>query len=115
VNHDKVDNTFHYFESEYRAWFTEFKAEHGRVPTNQEAMEQRVSWQLSPDSFYGSYAAAAMKNPKEAEKFYHFLSEMTGMKVDAKNWKDVVKSDPATWPNKGEGAAPVPSGNLDNH
>ena len=115
VNKGPVDNTFRYFEDEYRAWFVEFKAEHGRPPTNQEAMEQRVAWQLNPDSFYGPYAAAAMKHPKEAEKFYHFLSEMTGMKVDAKNWKDAVKSDPATWPDKGQSTAPVPSGNLDNH
>lgn len=115
VNDDKVSNTFQYFEAEYRAWYVEFKAEHGRVPTNQEAMERRISWQLNPDSFYGKYAAAALKNPKEAEKFYHFLESVTGMKVNAKNWKDVVKSDPATWPDKGQLPAPVPSGNIDNH
>ena len=115
VNHDKVGNTFQYFEDEYRAWFVAFKAEHGRSPTNEEAMEQRVAWQLNPDSSYGQHAAAAMKHPKEAEKFYHFLSEMTGMKVDAKNWKEAVKSDPATWPDKGQSTAPVPSGSLDNH
>jgi LysM repeat protein len=115
VNHDKVSDTFHYFEAEYRAWFTQFKAEHGRPPTNQEAMDQRISWQLNTDSSYGQYAAAAMKNPKEAQKFYDFLSQMTGMKVDAKNWKAAVKSDPATWPDKGQSTAPVPSGNLDNH
>jgi len=115
VNHDKVASTFHYFESEYRAWYVEFKAEHNRVPTSQEAMDQRISWQLNPKSFYGKYAASALKNPQEAQKFYHFLESMTGMKVDAKNWKTVVKSDPATWPNKGQAAAPVPSGNVDNH
>jgi len=115
VNHDKVANTFHYFESEYRAWFVEFKAEHNRVPTSQEAMDQRISWQLNPKSFYGKYAASALKNPQEAQKFYHFLESVTGMKVDAKNWKTVVKSDPASWPNKGQTPAPVPSGNVDNH
>ena len=115
MNHDKVASTFHYFESEYRAWYVEFKAEHNRVPTSQEAMDQRISWQLNPKSFYGKYAASALKNPQEAQKFYHFLESMTGMKVDAKNWKTVVKSDPATWPNKGQAAAPVPSGNVDNH
>ncbi len=115
VNNDKVADTFAYFEDEYRAWFVAFKAEHGRPPTNQEAMDQRVAWQLNPDSSYGQHAAAAMKHPKEAEKFFHFLSEMTGMKVDAKNWKTAVKSDPSTWPDKGQATAPVPSGNLDNH
>jgi len=114
VNHDKVSDTFQYFEDEYRAWFTEFKAEHGRPPTNEEAMEQRVAWQLNTDSSYGQHAAAAMKNPKEAAKFYHFLSELTGRKVDARNWRDAVKSDPATWPDKGQSTAPLPSGNLDN-
>jgi len=115
LNNDKVASTFHYFEAEYRAWYVGFKAEHGRVPNSQEAMEQRISWQLDPKSFYGKYAAVALKNPKEAQKFYHFLESVTGMKVDAKNWKSVVKSDPATWPNKGQAAAPVPSGNVDNH
>lgn len=115
VNHDKVSNTFQYFQDEYRAWFTQFKAGHGRAPSNEEAMEQRVAWQLNPDSSYGQTAAAAMKNPKEAQKFYDFLSQMTGMKVDARNWKDAVKSDPSTWPDKGQSTAPVPSGNLDNH
>ncbi len=115
VNDDKVANTFQYFEAEYRAWYVDFKAEHGRPPTNQEAMEQRIVWQLNPDSVYGKSAAAALKNPKEAEKFYHFLESVTGMKVNAKNWKDVVKSDPATWADKGQSPAPVPPGNIDNH
>lgn len=115
VNNDKVSSTFHYFEAEYRAWYVGFKAEHGRVPTNEEAMDQRISWQLNPDSDYGKYAAAALKNPKEAQKFFDFLGSITGMKVDAKNWKAVVKSDPATWPDKGHSPAAAPSGNVDNH
>ena len=115
INNDKVASTFHYFEAEYRAWYIGFKAEHGRAPTNEEAMDQRISWQLNPDSVYGKYAAAALKNPKEAQKFYDFLGSVTGMKVDAKNWKAVVKSDPATWPDKGHSPAAAPSGNIDNH
>jgi LysM repeat protein len=115
INNDKVASTFHYFEAEYRAWYIGFKAEHGRAPTNEEAMDQRISWQLNPDSAYGKYAAAALKNPKEAQKFYDFLGSVTGMKVDAKNWKAVVKSDPATWPDKGHSPAAAPSGNIDNH
>jgi len=115
VNNDAVAPTFKYFEEEYRAWYVDFKAEHGRPPTNQEAMEQNVAWQLNPDSVYGKSTGPALRNPKEAEQFYHFLESVTGMKVNAKNWKDVVKSDPATWPDKGQSPAPVPPGNIDNH
>lgn len=116
VNADKVDNTFDYFNAEYRAWYVGFKAEHGRPPTNQEAMEERIQWQFDPASAYGATSAAALKNPAEAQKLFDFLSKMTGMKVDAHNWKDVVyKSDPATWPSKPGAPAPVPVGNNDNH
>lgn len=114
VNNDKVANTFQYFNAEYRAWYVGFQAEHGRVPTNQEAMEQRISWQLNPDSFYGKYAAEAMKDPKEAQKFYDFLGSVTGTKVDASNWQTVVSSKPETWPNLSLSPAPVPVGNNDN-
>jgi hypothetical protein len=115
LNGDKVASTFKYFEAEYRAWHTGFKARYGRDPSNQEIMEQRIRWQLNPKSFYGKYAAEAMKDPKEAQKFYDFLNKITGLKVDASNWKDVAKSDPSTWKTKPGDPAPVPSGNLDNH
>jgi hypothetical protein len=115
LNKDEVDKTFKYFEAEYRAWYTGFTAEHGQPPTNQEAMEQRIRWQLNPSSFYGKYAAQAMKDPAEAQKFYDFLSKTTGQKVDASNWKTVAASDPSTWKTKPGDPAPVPSGNLDNH
>ena len=114
LNSDKVASTYKYFEAEYRAWYVGFKAQNGREPTNQEAMEQRISWQLNPDSFYGKYAGEALKDPKEAAKFYDLLSNMSGEKVDAGNWKTVIKSDPSTWPGKGS-PAPVPAGNIDNH
>ncbi len=114
LNGDKVANTYKYFEAEYRAWYVGFKAENGREPTNQEAMEQRISWQLNPDSFYGKYAGEALKDPKEATKFYDFMSKMTGQKVDAGNWKTVIATNPSTWKDPG-GKAPVPGGNIDNH
>jgi peptidoglycan hydrolase-like protein with peptidoglycan-binding domain len=114
MNGDKVDKTYKYFEAEYRAWYVGFKAEHGRVPTNEEAMEQRISWQLNPSSFYGKYAAEALKDPKEAAKFYTLLSNLSGKKVDASNFKTVAAEDPNTWPTKND-PAPVPAGNLDNH
>lgn len=114
LNGDKVKPTYQYFEAEYRAWYVGFKSEHGRAPTNQEAMDQRISWQLNPNSFYGKYAGDALKDPKEAQKFYDLLSSMSGKKVDATNFKAVIAEDPSTWPAKA-GAAPVPAGNLDNH
>ncbi len=113
LNKDKVASTYKYFEAEYRAWYVGFKAQHGRAPTNKEAMEQRISWQLNKDSFYGKYANEALKDPKEAQKFYNLLSQMSGQKVDASNWKTVIASDPSTWAKPGD-PAPVPAGNLDN-
>ena len=95
LNSDKVASTYKYFEAEYRAWYVGFKAENGREPTNQEAMEQRISWQLNKDSFYGKYAGEALKDPKEAAKFYDLLGKMSGQKVDASNWETVIKSDPS--------------------
>ena len=114
LNGDKVAKTYKYFEAEYRAWYVGFKAQNGREPTNQEAMQQRISWQLNPDSFYGKYAKDALKDPAEAAKFYDLLGKMSGQKVDAKNWETVIKSDPTTWPSKND-PAPVPAGNIDNH
>ena len=116
LNGDKVENNFKYFQAEYRAWYVGFKAEHGRAPTNQEAMQQRIRWQLDPDSFYGKAAKEALKDPDEAKKFFEFLGKMTGKTVDASNWKDVVASDPTKWPDhKNSADAPAPEGNIDNH
>src|SRR5262245_14733164 len=94
MNKDEVKPTFHYFEAEYRAWYVGFKTQNGREPTNAEAMQQRISWQLNKNSFYGPYAADALKDKDEAKKMYAFMSQMTGQKVDASNWDTVVKSDP---------------------
>jgi len=116
MNGDKVEENFKYFQAEYRAWYVGFKAENGRAPTNQEAMQQRINWQLDPDSFYGKEAAEAMKKPDEAAKFYEFLGKVTGKTVDASNWHDVVTSNPTTWPDhKSQADAPAPEGNSDNH
>jgi hypothetical protein len=116
LNDDKVEKNFKYFQAEYRAWYVGFKAEHGRAPTNQEAMEQRLLWQLNPDSFYGKQAAEAMKDATEANKLFAFLGKVTGQTVNASNWETVIKSDPATWPHHAkQAAAPEPEGNFDNH
>ncbi|HSE43041.1 MAG TPA: peptidoglycan-binding domain-containing protein, partial [Acidobacteriota bacterium] len=114
LNKDEVGNSYKYFEAEYRAWYVGFQARHGRVPTNEEAMKQRISWQLNEKSFYGPYAKEAMKDPAEAAKFYDLLTKMSGKKVDASNWDTVIKEDPSTWAKPGD-PAPVPGGNIDNH
>ena len=114
LNKDEVAETYKYFEAEYRAWHVGFQARYGRAPTNEEAMKQRISWQLDPSSFYGKYAKEALKDPKEAAKFYDLLSKMSGQKVDASNWNTVIASDPSTWAKPND-PAPVPGGNIDNH
>lgn len=113
VNGDKVEKTYKYFEAEYRAWYVGFKARYGREPTNQEAMSQRLSWQLDESSFYGKYAKEALKDPAEAKKFYELISKVSGKKVDASNWATVIAEDPSTWPDANK-PAPVPAGNLKN-
>jgi len=115
INGDRVADTFHYFEAEYRAWYVGFQAQNGRVPTNQEAIDQRIKLQFNPESFYGKHAAEAMKDPAEAQKFYDFIKSITGKNVDASNWQAVLNSDPVSWPNLSESPAPVPPGNIDNH
>lgn len=114
LNKDEVENKYKYFEAEYRAWYVGFEARYGRAPTNEEAMKQRISWQLNEKSFYGPYAKEAMKDPAEAAKFYDLLTKMSGKKVDASNWETVIKEDPSTWAKPGD-PAPAPGGNLDNH
>jgi hypothetical protein len=114
LNNDKVESNYKYFEAEYRAWYVGFQARHGRPPTNEEAMKQRIVNQLDESGFYGPYAKEALKDPAEAAKFYDLLSKMSGKKVDASNWETVIKENPSTWAKPGD-PAPVPSGNLDNH
>jgi hypothetical protein len=115
LNRDKVAASFQYFEAEYRAWYVGFKARYDREPSNREIMEQRIRWQFSPRSSYGRHAANAMKDPAEAQKFYDFLSKVTGLPVDASNWNTVLHSAPSTWTSDPNASAPVPGGNLDNH
>ena len=114
LNNDKVQNTFRYHEAEYRAWYVGFEAKNGRPPTNQEAVEQRIRWQLNKDGPYGKPAEEALKDPKEAQKFFDLWSKMTGQKVDASNYKTILYSDASKWKTAGD-PAPVPNGNVDNH
>lgn len=122
VNHDTATeeeaggaNTFQEFNNEYRAWCVGFQAQHGISPSREQAMEQRIRLQLDPKSAYGQKAAKAMKNPAEAQKFYDFLSGVTGLKVDAHNWKQIVnRSNPDEWPNLSAYDAPRMAGNNDN-
>jgi peptidoglycan hydrolase-like protein with peptidoglycan-binding domain len=114
LNSDKVQNTFRYFEAEYRAWYVGFEAKNGRPPTNQEAVEQRIRWQLNKDGPYGKPAEEALKDPKEAQKFFDLWSKMTGQKVDASNYKTILNSDASKWKTATD-QAPIPNGNVDNH
>lgn len=116
LNHDVPSNTFQYFNAEYRAWFVGFQAQNGRPPTNEEAVNQRLRDQVSTDTFYGPYTAAAAADPTEGPKLFNFLKSVTGMNVDATNWKQVVNSStPDQWPNLSTSPAPAPVGNNDNH
>ncbi len=115
LNNDVPANTFQYFNGEYRAWYVGFQTQHGRPPTNEEAVNQRLR-DLSTDTFYGPFTAAAAADPVEGPKLFNFLKSVTGMNVDASNWKQVINSsNPDLWPNSKTSPAPAPVGNNDNH
>ncbi|MEN5116790.1 hypothetical protein ABE488_05580 [Luteimonas sp. TWI662] len=123
VNHilagDRVSNTFEYLEQEYRAWYTGFKAEFGREPTNAEAMDR---WQNQITGGYRARSEAAIdSSPEEALKFAEQLSLMTGVPVPENATHDELKQyiqDQVDLPSSQyadpTGDAPVPPGNIDN-
>jgi hypothetical protein len=115
VNHDEVADTFKYFNAEYRAWVVGFKAEHGRMPTNEEAMG-RVRDQFNPKLAYGPSTAGALADPAEAQQLFDFVKSITGMDVNAHNVRDVVNnSDPnRDWKTLSVSDAPTGVGNNDN-
>ncbi|HST44432.1 MAG TPA: hypothetical protein VLK29_04315 [Luteimonas sp.] len=125
VNHilagDSVANSYQYLEQEYRAWYTGFKAEFGREPTNVEAME-RWQNQIDGSPSYSLRAWAAIDgSPDEALKFANELSLMTGVPVPDNATHDALKQyiqDQVDLPSShyvdGSGAAPVPPGNITN-
>lgn len=125
VNHilagDSVANSYQYLEQEYRAWYTGFKAEFGREPTNVEAME-RWQNQIDGSPSYSTRAWAAIDSgPEEALKFAEELSLMTGVPVPDNATHDELKQfiqDQVDLPSSkyvdGAGDAPVPPGNITN-
>jgi hypothetical protein len=127
VNDDSTDQTFDYLNEEYRAWYVGYEAEHGHPPSNQEALE-RWEYFLNPNGGYAEYSHGierdfwwdtdgALDKPDEAAKIYQMLSDLTGLEVNADNYKDVLASDPSSWntdPN-GDAATRWASGDdLDN-
>jgi hypothetical protein len=107
INDDETDQTFDYLNQEYRAWYVGFQAEHGRPPSNEEAME-RWEYFLNPDGGYAEYAHGierdwwfdtdgALDKSEEAEQIFQLLSDLTGLEVNADNYRDVLAMDPDDW------------------
>ena len=127
INDDGTDQTFHYLNEEYRAWYVGFQAEHGRPPSNEEALE-RWEYFLNPDGGYAEYAHGierdlwwdtdgALDKSEEAEQIFQLLSDLTGLEVNADNYRDVLATDPGDWNTDPDGPAATrwPSGDdLDN-
>ncbi|WP_132999326.1 hypothetical protein [Luteimonas arsenica] len=125
VNHilsgDRVADSYEYLEQEYRAWYTGFKAEFGREPTNAEAMG-RWRNQIDGSASYSTRSWAAINSsPEEALKFAEQLSLMTGVPVPQNASHDELKQyiqDQVDLPSSkyadAGGAAPVPPGNITN-
>ena len=118
INDDKVKETFDYLNEEYRGWYVGFSADHGRPPSNAEALE-RWAYFLDPGSgYYDSAAKGALADGGEAAKIYDELSKLTGLKVDASNYKQVLAdlaADTSKYKTNPSAPAVVPPGNLDNH
>jgi hypothetical protein len=118
INGDKVAETFDYLNEEYRAWYVGFSADHGRPPSNQEALE-RWAYFLDPNSgYYDSASKGALANKDEAAKIFDQLSKLTGLTVDASNYQKVIAdlaADPTKYKTDPNAAGVVPPGNLDNH
>lgn len=118
INGDKVKPTFDYLNQEYRAWYVGFSASHGRPPTNAEALE-RWSYFLTPGGgYWDSAAKGALNDPKEAAKIYEELSKLTGLDVNAGNFRKILAdlaNDTSLYKTDPAGPAVVPPGNLDNH
>ena len=107
INDDATDQSFHYLNEEYRAWYVGFQAENGRPPSNLEALE-RWEYFLNPNGGYAEYAHGierdfwfdtdgALDKDGEASQIFDLLGDMTGLDVTADNYKDVLASDPSTW------------------
>lgn len=107
VNGDSTDQTYHYLNEEYRAWYVGYQAENGRPPSNEEAMA-RWEYFLSETGGYAEYSHGierrfwwdtdgALDKPDEAQQIFDLLSEFTGLDVDAGNYRDVLAMDPADW------------------
>lgn len=115
INDDKTDQTFDYLNEEYRAWYVGYEAEHGHPPSNKEALE-RWEYFLNPNGGYAEYSHGierdwwwdtdgALDKPEEAAKIYQMLSDLTGLDVNADNYKEVLASDPSTWKSDPDGDA----------
>lgn len=125
VNGDKTNETFDYLNQEYRAWYVGYQAENGKPPSNQEALD-RWEYFLNPNGGYAEYAHGverkfwfdtdgALDKPKEAEKIFDTLSQLTGLDVNEGNYQAVLASDPGTWKTKpGDPATTALPGDTDN-
>jgi hypothetical protein len=109
VNGDRTNQTFHYLNEEYRAWYVGHLAEHGQPPSNQEAMD-RWEYFLNPDGGYADYSHGtegswffnvgakdgALDKPDEARQIFALMSELSGLEVTADNYQDVM-AHPENW------------------
>ncbi len=109
VNGDSTNQTFHYLNEEYRAWYVGYLAENGHPPSNEEAVA-RWEYFLDPNGGYADYSHGkdgswffnigakdgALEKPEEAEQIFALLSQLTGVEITADNYADVL-SDTSTW------------------
>jgi hypothetical protein len=114
INGDTVAPTFNYLNEEYRAWYVGQQGANGQPPTNSDAID-RWKYFLTPGSgYWGAAANAALNNSAESAKIFNELSKLTGVPVDANNYKQVLNDSSSWQTNPNAPAAVVPPGNLDN-
>lgn len=118
VNGDKTNQTFHYLNEEYRAWYVGNMAQNGVPPTNQESVD-RWEYFLNPSGGYADYSNGteggwfgigakdgALQKPEEAKQIFATLSQLTGLTVTADNYKEVM-ANPDSWKTDPNASAPT--------
>lgn len=114
--------TFAYLEKEYQAYYTGNQAQNGRPMTRNEAVERWRDTLLKTPGIYGEAASGALADPVEAAKIFAYLSQLTGVAVNAGNYTAVL-ADPSSWnppydaskgPDIAVPAGAIPRGNTDN-
>ncbi|MGH8081432.1 MAG: hypothetical protein ACREP7_12735, partial [Lysobacter sp.] len=109
IDNVHVANTYEYLDKEYQAYYTGSQAQSGETMSRQDAAR---TWQtlLDTNGIYGGAAKGALGNKDEAQKIFDEIARLTGVKVDAGNYNQILQ-DPSKWQPPGSSSSqPIPPG-----